>query len=434
MSHTTIIQEIKDRLRKSQKIISKIIFSVLDFFLEFINPKVLNDMNKLDKPSNDSKRLNDLEKLKNNNLKILSQSYILKDLISFFSEIGFTQKDFSIIILEILKDLALEKKISHIMSVNGTLNTILIFIYKKSENLRIHEVSLAFEVLWNCLSRSGRKATNHLLNKQSIQVVHELFILVLSQIYKLEDKFLRNELMILICYLIEDSMSIPELFELNFDQLYKFESVIANKEKRLSNKNFDKFFSHKRSIVEILFFMITCDDHNHSNNNTCEYTTTEFLDTSNEDMQFKLLIYHAIGMIIKNSNTDKHSKIIQELSKQNDFMMCILYYMKLDIQTKFTDPQKREIEISILKLLKSSIMILFDEFLINEGSSTLLKFMIFSSNPKRKILCLEIFLDLSGIESFDKDNKLDETLIDHVVFNVSSQIDLNSIENIGISS
>ena len=461
----TSMEELIEKAKLSQTVIVEILFSVLDFLLKHVNPKLpvkkaYEEINQKEKTKaslkKSSKEFSLKEKLRKINLESINNSMMIERLIHFMSVYASSFKDFSILILEVLRDLATDEKLAKKLSRKGALEVILDFLTHKRESLRSYEVNLGFEVLWNCLSRTGRKAIQNILKKECVVKIQSLFIIVLAKAYKLEDKCLRNELMILLCYILDDSPYLAELFISNkfVDPMISLDyqkckskhlktsgtlpKIATKKELRSSQSNmntqvnkspkinenswrgFENLLSEHSSIAEILFYLATCDEHPDK--------LMDYFDSSQEDLQFKLLVYYSIGILLRQSFC---SKDLKHLISKYKFVDSVMYHVQIPFIKKFSEPQRKEIENEILKLLAGTIELIMDDFILSKGSGTLLKYMVFSKDPHKKILCLKIFLALSEINDTKLINNFDCTLVDHVIDNVSFDIDLNCLEDIG---
>ena len=459
-----IMEEVYSKAKKSQRVIVEIIFSILDFLLKFVSPKNNNN------PS--YSKFNTKEKIRKCNLECIKNSQIIQKMIQFLSKYGIHFQEFAMLVFDVMRELAKDEMLARKLCRENALSVVIGFLADNSSQLRNYEVHLGFEVIWNTLSRVGRKAMRGLLNKNNILHIRRLFTNVLIRTCKLEDKCLRNELMILFCYVLDNAQSQDFLFDSiddlsqNLEDLGNLDNrritlllsknnqlpIIEDDSSERSNKKvnlknlksnirfqtqntmiksdekiletwltFDVFLYNNPSMVEILFYLATCDED--------PSRQTEYFDTSNEDLQFKLLVYYGISLLIKNN--PKLSKIRVYLERTS-FVKRILFHVNKISGKKFSDPQKREIETEILRLIARTIETLFQDFMKFEGITVLLKYMVLTKDSQKKILCLQIFLALLQIKDDGLAKNLDGTLVDHVIDNVSGDIDLHSLEDIGM--
>lgn len=80
----------------------------------------------------------------------------------------------------------------------------------RCNDFRCDFVRVGFEIFWSAIEAVGIDALGELANQEYIFCLKDLFIKVIKQGYKLEDKCLRNEILILINYII----SLPQTVEL----------------------------------------------------------------------------------------------------------------------------------------------------------------------------------------------------------------------------
>lgn len=446
------------RTKNSQRVIVEIIFSILDFLLKFVSPKNTNH------PT--FSRFNTKEKIRKCNLECIRNSQIIRSLVKFLGEYGIHFREFAMLVFDVMRELAKDEKLARKLCNENALSVVIKFLAKNSLHLRNYEVHLGFEVIWNTLSRVGRKAMRGLLNKEYIRHIILLFTNILVRTCKLEDKCLRNELMILFCYILDNSQSQDFLFDSidglsgnmrhhrlliqsspqsgpeldpvgpaletpgkarlrNMRSKIKFETRVSTDSQEEAEllsewRTFDNFLEGAPSMVEILFYLVTCDEN--------PERKQDYFDTSNEDLQFKLLVYYGISLLIKNNPQSGRIRLYLD---KTCFVDRILFHVNEAASKKFSEPQKREIETEILRLLARTIETLFEDFMKFEGVTVLLKYMVFSKDPQKKILCLQIFLALLQIKDHSMVHNLDGTLVDHVIDNVSGEIDLHSLEDIG---
>lgn len=446
------------KTKDSQRVIVEIIFSILDFLLKFVCPKNTNHPNYA--------RFNSKEKIRKCNLECVQNSRIIGSLVKFLSQYGIHFHEFAMLVFDVMRELAKDEKLARKLCQENALSVVIKFLAKNSSHLRNYEVHLGFEVIWNTLSRAGRKAMRGLLNKEYIRHIIQLFTNILIRACKLEDKCLRNELMILFCYILDNAQTQDFLFDsiegLSPDMRDQRPHLQSSAHTRPANpynepvlgtsqkarlrdmqskiqfetrastdsqehvdllgewQPFDTFLEKAPSMVEILFYLVTCDENPDSNQH--------YFDTSNEDLQFKLLVYYGISLLIKNNSESGRIRLYLD---STHFVDRILFHVNEASSKKFSEPQKREIETEILRLLARTIETLFEDFMKFEGVTVLLKYMVFSKDSQKKILCLQIFLALLQIKDEGMVHNLDGTLVDHVIDNVSGDIDLHSLEDIG---
>jgi hypothetical protein len=71
-----------------------------------------------------------------------------------------------------------------------------------SRDFRNPTIQIAFEIFWSCIEGVGVECMNALANQDYVWAIKNLFEKVVNEGYKLDDKCLRNELLILINYML----------------------------------------------------------------------------------------------------------------------------------------------------------------------------------------------------------------------------------------
>jgi cilia- and flagella-associated protein 69 len=89
----------------------------------------------------------------------------------------------------------------------------LVRIFEESPDFRSYAVSIALDAIWNLVEVVGQPAVRSMADDQQVVMgLRKPFENVIQKGYKLEDKCLRNELAILINYLVMDKISHDYLF------------------------------------------------------------------------------------------------------------------------------------------------------------------------------------------------------------------------------
>ena len=84
----------------------------------------------------------------------------------------------------------------------------LVRVFTDNKDFRSYAVSIAMDAIWNLVEVAGQSAIDSLASDQTlITALRRPFDNVIKKGYKLDDKCLRNELAILINYIIIDKRS-----------------------------------------------------------------------------------------------------------------------------------------------------------------------------------------------------------------------------------
>jgi hypothetical protein len=90
-------------------------------------------------------------------------------------------------------------------------------VFDKKNEFRSYPIRLCFEILWNSIETLGREAVENIATEDIVFALRELFLDIMKKGYKLEDKCLRNEMLILINYIF----TFPEMIPFMIENRYK---------------------------------------------------------------------------------------------------------------------------------------------------------------------------------------------------------------------
>lgn len=146
------------------------------------------------------------------NLIAISKSEVPETLVSILA-LGIRSNDMIIAAIEAIGHTSLYVKVAERYGYMGVIKD-LVKMFTQSDDFRSYQVSIAMDAIWNLVEVVGQKAIAPMA--QDLQLVMGLkrpFENVVKKGYKLDDKCLRNELAILINYLVMEKDSHPILFE-----------------------------------------------------------------------------------------------------------------------------------------------------------------------------------------------------------------------------
>lgn len=146
------------------------------------------------------------------NLIAIANSQVPETLVSLLAS-GTRSKDLLISVVETIGSTALYVGVSERYAYMGVMKD-LVRIFEESPDFRSYAVSIAMDAIWNLVEVVGQTAIKSMANDQAVVVgLRKPFERVIQKGYKLEDKCLRNELAILINYIVMDKVSHPFMFE-----------------------------------------------------------------------------------------------------------------------------------------------------------------------------------------------------------------------------
>ena len=140
------------------------------------------------------------------------------------------------------------------------------------DDFRSYIVKSCFEIIWNSIEVVGINCINLFAAEDIIYSLKKLFENIMKNGYKLEDKCLRNELLILINYLMSDEKA-----------LYFF-----------YDKQNQSELDSSVTFLEILLSYSTIDEVTFQNEPIRTNNLRTFFGTSSEDLEFKKLIWSTV--------------------------------------------------------------------------------------------------------------------------------------------
>lgn len=191
--------------------------------------------------------------------------------------------------------------------------------------------------------------------------LRELFLDIMKKGYKLEDKCLRNEMLILINYIFTFDYMIPFMIEdrfkknnMNLTELQRTKGPKLQ-ESDLYNLNFLGIFL---ITEEILIYFATIDENIYANQSTSKESKPVFGLTT-EDLEFKKLILSGILLGVES----KDERIL-EIVGNSTFIQSMLDYIhplsSNHAVTRWSAPQLREIQLHCLGILSNLIVYMKD--------------------------------------------------------------------------
>lgn len=148
------------------------------------------------------------------NLIAISNSEIPETLVNLLAS-GRCSVDFIISIMEAIGATALFSKVANRYAYMGVMKD-LVRVFTESKDFRSFAVSVAMDAIWNLVEVAGQSAITGLAADQTIiTALRSPFENIIKKGYKLDDKCLRNELVILMNYTMIDKVSHRFFFEID---------------------------------------------------------------------------------------------------------------------------------------------------------------------------------------------------------------------------
>ena len=224
---------------------------------------------------NETSPLQRLYQTGNRNLRGLAASEIPETLVNVLAE-NTKSKDTIVAVIEAIANSALYVPNAEKFAGMGVLKD-LVRIISEAHDFRSYIVHISIEAIWNLIEVVGHKAIESMASEQEIVLsLRRPFERVLKEGYKLDDKCLRNELCILINYVVTSLAS-------------------------------HKFFLEREtpadsSFLEAILFYATHDELNSKVNFVGDNTTKTvkpLFTTRDEDVEFKKLLWTSVLYLIR---------------------------------------------------------------------------------------------------------------------------------------
>lgn len=283
------------------------------------------------------------------NLRLISNSKILESLVYIITRRQY-EDEFMIIVINTILNCALYKVNAEKLANLGILKD-LVQLIADSYEYRSLKVRVCIEAIWNILENGGKKAC---LMMAFEEIVNSLFFCFSNVIkcYRLEDRNTRNDICILINYVV----SIPESHSYF---IYKDEDSNANKvsflDVLLKHATYDETISIQTEI-DSDFKMVGNETNELRKKNTID-PKDFFLTTSPEDVEFKKIIWTSVLYIIKENH---YKQEVIDVLQNYRFLSCLLLYldpeaMKYSCISRWQQPQLKDIQILCMNILLNII-------------------------------------------------------------------------------
>lgn len=182
-------------------------------------------------------------------------------------------------LLEMISNCVLYKNLCQKFTNYGVLKDIIYVIFDCND-FRSYIVKSCFEIIWNSIEAVGIQAINLFAAEDIIYSLKKLFENIMKNGYKLEDKCLRNELLILINYLMSDEKALYFFYE---------------KQSLSDDEN-------QATFLDILLYYSNIDEITFYNEPIRTNNLRTFFGTSSEDLEFKKLIWSTILTAIQQNH------------------------------------------------------------------------------------------------------------------------------------
>lgn len=219
------------------------------------------------------------------NLRAINSSDIIEEIIFTMQNY---QKNYEYLLplLDLISNCILYRDLAQKFSNFGILKDIIYVIFD-CEDFRSYIVKSCFEIIWNAIEAVGISCIKLFATEDIIAQLKKVFENIMKHGYKLEDKCLRNELLILINYLLGDEKA-----------LYYF-----------SQQNQMPTVQSPATFIEILIVYATIDEISFYNEPILNNNLRAFYGTTSEDLEFKKLIWSGLLTAIQSNQPQILEKI-----------------------------------------------------------------------------------------------------------------------------
>ena len=382
------------------------------------------------------------------NLRLISMSNILETLV-YITTKNIYSEDCTIIMVHIMLNCALYKVNAEKLSNLGALKDF-VQIISNARDFRSLLVRCCIEAIWNVLENGGQNACRMMAFEEIVNALFYTFNNVIKNCFRLEDRNIRNDICILINYVISSPESHNYFIYKDTTKNHMLEYFptpnTQNYENEKNNNNININTPGSRTFLDTLLFYATYDEIksiqkekdnfmvNTIGNETGMKNKTMldphefFFTTSPDDIEFKKIIWTCILYIIKDNYQKK--EVNDELEKYK-FINCLLLYldpeaMRFSCISRWQQPQLKDIQLLSLNILLNIVPLYQDYFERFKGYSTLIKFLQIYQDKERKTLCLKTINNIINSEVIKKE-LTEEKLIDFLLEIINSNE--NSLES-----
>lgn len=359
-----------------------------------------------------------VDSVSNRQFDIYEQSNLPIVFIEFLQKHSSTMNELAILVLEIKRLTSTQMSLSKKLVSLGFLKDIVYIIYDNKQRFREYFLKLAFEILWNYVEMLEKEAVTSIESEDILLIFKEIFCIVLSSGFKLDDKILRNELIVMINNLLESG----KLTDYVHEQSCELKISDDDFSLEINAHNF-----RNQSLLKILLCIASYDEmFVRKDTKSINKKKKKLFDLSNEDLQFKKLVINAIHLIVRNSINPQILQIIEK----SMFIEIILMYINSEESTsqgvnQFSQPQLKDLQSECLGALEE-IALKFTKKLLSENIlQILMKLIARLKGDPRVISGLKILLRLLEVSHQEVQQQFGETSLFDIVLEY-----LNSAESL----
>ena len=380
------------------------------------------------------------------NLRLISNSKILETLVYIITK-NIYSENCIIIIINIMLNCALYKVNAEKLANLGALKDC-VQIISNSKDFRNLLVRCCIEAIWNILENGGQNACKMMAYEEIVNELFYTFNNVIKNCFRLDDRNIRNDICILINYVVSSPESHNYFIYRDTSAGSKSIYMSDNSQNKFEGKDKEmEMMANRKTFLEVLLYYATYDEiksiqrekdsiiqegsitdlTNRTKNKSLLDPHEFFFTTSPDDIEFKKIIWTCILYIIKDNYTKR--EVVTQL-EQYKFINCLLLYldpeaMRFSCISRWQQPQLKDIQLLCLNILLNIVPLYQDYFEKFKGYSTLIKFLQIYQDHDRKNLCLKTINNIINSDLIKKD-LTEEKLIDFLLEIINSND--NSLE------
>ncbi len=264
----------------------------------------------------------------NRNLKGLLESDVPETLVDVLAA-NDRSSDYMVYVVEAISNCSLYRPIAHKFANMGVVKD-LVQILSEAENTQSIQVLACIEAIWNILEVGGKEVVDAMALEEIAIGLKTVFEKVMKEGYKLEDKWLRNELCILINYALNSPLSHKYFLSKDSEKDQSFFETLL------------KYAAHDELALQ----------------GDAEKEEKLLFTSKEEDTEFKKLLWTSISSLIK----DETRALVHQAVIDSHFINALLFYFNTDQSIlaahRWQAPQLREMQLHALSVITSIIVIM----------------------------------------------------------------------------
>jgi len=266
----------------------------------------------------------------------------------------------------------------------------LVVVICSTPNFRDPLVNICIECIWNILEQSGQDSIETLAREELILSLQSTINKVITEGYKLSDRKLRNELMILVTTVVASTHTHPFF-------LSKEENPVSFLEQLIKYSSYDEV------------------------NLTSETPVKPMWGSEPEDLEFKKLLWTCVSRLIS-TQQEEAVKVIMNSNYLASMLIYLDPFQKNQPIQRWQSAQLKEIQAHALYIIYHILSIIPDHFQQQNGNYCLVHFLNVHQDIQMKLATLKVLEIASQFSEF-KEELSEEGLFDNLLGIVEGDVD-----------